>query len=153
MAVEEKLRSMGLALPAAPSPVASYVAAVQTGNLVFSAGQIPTQNGELHWHGHVGAEVSEADACQAARVCALNALAAIKSVIGDLDRVTRVVRVNGFVSSADGFNNQPVVINGASDLLVELFGDAGKHSRAAVGVAQLPSNAPVEVDIIVEVGE
>lgn len=151
MTVEEKLKGMGITLPTAPSPVASYVPAVQSGNLVFSAGQIPTQRGELRWRGQVGADVSEDEAYQAASVCALNALAAIKSVIGDLDRIIRVVRVNGFVSSAEGFTNQPVVINGASDLLVELFGEAGRHSRVSVGVAQLPAGAPVEVDLVVEV--
>lgn len=151
MAVDERLQALGVALPPAPKPAGSYVPAVRTGDLVWSAGQLPYVNGTLTVTGKVGNEVSQDDAYAAARTCALNALAAIQSVIVDLNRIVRVVRVNGYVSSADGFTAQPAVINGASDLLVAIFGDAGKHSRAAIGVYQLPSDSPVEVDIVVEV--
>jgi enamine deaminase RidA (YjgF/YER057c/UK114 family) len=151
MSVEETLQGLGLSLPEPARPLASYVPAVQTGNLVYTSGQLPTQSGELRWRGSVGDEVTPDDAYQASRVAVLNALAAIKSVVGDLDRVRRVVRVTGYVASAAGFTDQPSVINGASDLLLELFGEAGKHSRAAIGVYQLPRDAPVEIDLIVEV--
>jgi enamine deaminase RidA (YjgF/YER057c/UK114 family) len=153
MSVEDTLQSMGLSLPAVPKPVASYVPAVRSGNLVFTSGQIPTQGGELKRTGKVGRDVGEDEAYEDARTAALNALAAIKSVIGDLDRIQRVVRVTGYVASADGFVDQPTVVNGASDFLLKLFGDKGQHSRAAVGVYQLPRNAPVEVDLVVEVAD
>jgi enamine deaminase RidA (YjgF/YER057c/UK114 family) len=120
---------------------------------VFCSGQLPTEAGTLKCRGRVGAEVTEDEAYDAARTAALNALAAIKSVIGDLDRITRVVRVTGYVNSAMGFTNQPTVVDGASDFLVKLFGEAGQHSRVSVGVFQLPRDAPVEVDMVVEVAE
>lgn len=151
MSVEDRLQSLGLTLPTPATPLASYVPAVQTGNLVFTSGQLPTVGGELQRRGQVGDEVTLEEAYEDARTAVLNALAAVKAVVGDLDRVTRVVRVNGFVSSALGFTDQPSVVNGASDLLVQLFGDAGQHSRAAIGVYELPRDAPVEIDIIVEV--
>lgn len=151
MTVEEKLASMGLSLPNVAPPVASYVPAVRSGKLVFTSGQLPTQKGELHFRGKVDADINEDTAYDAARIAALNALAAVKSVIGDLDKITRVVRVTGYVNSSEGFTDQPIVINGASDFLMELFGDTGKHSRAAIGVYQLPLNSPVEVDIVVEI--
>lgn len=151
MTVAEKLHSLDLSLPVTPTPVASYVPAVQVGNLVFTSGQIPTRDGKLTVTGQVGLDLNEDQAYEAARTAALNALSAIQSVVGSLDRVKQVVRVNGYVNSADGFTDQPMVVNGASDLLVELFGEAGKHSRAAIGVAELPLDAPVEVDVIVEV--
>jgi enamine deaminase RidA (YjgF/YER057c/UK114 family) len=131
--------------------LASYVPAVQTGNLVFTSGQLPTVRGELQRQGQVGADVTLDEAREDARTAILNALAAVKSVVGDLDRIERVVRVNGFVNSVPGFTDQPTVINGASDLLLQLFGDAGRHSRAAIGVSALPRNAAVEIDITVEV--
>lgn len=151
MTVEQQLESMGLSLPRVAKPIASYVPAVRTGNLVFCSGQLPIEQGALKWRGRVIEEVSEDDAYEAARIAALNGLAAIKSVIGDLDKIVRVVRLTGYVSSSLGFTNQPVVVDGASDFLVKVFGDAGKHARVAVGVSQLPLDAPVEVDIIVEV--
>lgn len=151
MTVEEKLHSMGLSLPQVAAPVASYVPAVRSGNLVFTSGQLPTQAGELHYRGKVDVDIDEDTAYETARIAALNALAAVKLVIGDLDKIQRVVRVNGYVNSSEGFTDQPVVINGASDFLMELFGDSGQHSRAAIGVYQLPLNSPVEVDIVVEV--
>lgn len=151
MTVEQSLQSMGLSLPEIPKPVASYVPAVQTGNLVFTSGQIPTQGGKLLHRGSVGDEINEDDAYDDARIAALNALAAIKGVIDDLDRITRVVRVTCYVSSASGFTDQPMVANGASDFFLKLFGDAGQHARSAVGVYQLPLDAPVEVEVVVEV--
>jgi enamine deaminase RidA (YjgF/YER057c/UK114 family) len=151
MTVEETLQSMGLSLPQVPKPVASYVPAIQTANLVFSSGQLPTQGGELKRTGKVGLDVNEDDAYEDARTAALNALAAIKSVIGDLDRIQRVVRVTGYVASADGFVDQAIVVNGASDFLLKLFGERGQHARTAIGVYQLPRNAPVEVELVVEV--
>lgn len=153
MTVEEKLESMGLSLPQVAPPVASYVPAVRSGNLVFTSGQLPTQAGELHFRGKVNVDIDEDTAYEASRIAALNALAAVKSVIGSLDKIKRVVRLTGYVNSSEGFTDQPVVINGASDFLMQLFGDAGQHSRAAIGVYQLPLNAPVEVDIVVEVSE
>lgn len=150
-AVEGKLAALGLELPQVAAPLASYVPAVQTGNLVYTAGQLPLVNGELPVVGRVGAEVDEQTANAQAQQCALNALAAVKSVVGDLDRIVRVVKVVGFVASTPEFVNQPFVINGASDLLGSVLGDAGVHARSAVGVAVLPRNAPVEVELIVEV--
>jgi enamine deaminase RidA (YjgF/YER057c/UK114 family) len=153
MSVEDTLQSMGLALPPPARPVASYIPAVRTGNLVYTSGQIPTRDGKLTRRGQVGLEISEDDAYEEARTCTLNALAAIKDLIGSLDSITQVVKVTGYVNSADGFTDQATVVNGASDLLVKLFGDRGRHARAAVGVAELPLDAPVEVDLIVEVGD
>jgi len=146
----EKLAELGVELPAVVPPLAAYVPAVRTGNLVYTAGQLPIASGKLVGTGKVGAEVSPEDGKALARVCALNALAAVHSLVG-IDAVTRVVKVVGFVASAPGFHGQPAVINGASELLGEVFGDAGAHARSAVGVSELPPDAPVEVAIIVEV--
>lgn len=151
MNVEEKLVGLGLKLPEAAKPVAAYVPAVRTGNLVYTAGQVPFRNGELAYRGTVGGDVTQDEAYDAARISALNALAAIKDVVGDLDSVVRVVRVCVYVSSAHGFHGQPQVANGASELLQDIFGDRGKHARSAVGVADLPLGAPVEVELLVEV--
>lgn len=141
----------GITLPEPPSPVAIYVPAVRSGNYIYTSGQLPLRNGVLSATGKVGAEVSTSDAADAARQCALNALAAIRALVGDLSAVKRVVKVVGYVSSAPGFVDQPAVINGASRLLGEVFGeDAGEHARSAVGVAALPLDAPVEVEVIVE---
>jgi enamine deaminase RidA (YjgF/YER057c/UK114 family) len=150
MTIAERLNELGLALPPVVPPVAAYVPAVITGNLVYTSGQLPMVGGVLSAVGKVGAEVGADEAQEYARICALNALAAADSVIGSLDRVTRVVKVTGFVASAPDFTGQPGVINGASQLLGEVFGDAGKHARSAVGVAVLPLNSPVEVEIILE---
>lgn len=152
-AVEERLSALGLTLPEVPSPAGSYVPALRSGRYVHTAGQVPLENGRLRLSGKVGAEVGADDAKALARVCALNALAAVHSVVGDLDRVVRVVKVTGFVASATDFTGQPGVINGASELLGEVFGDKGVHARSAVGVAVLPMDAPVEVEIQVELAD
>jgi len=150
MTVADRLAELGLALPPVVPPVAAYVPAQISGNLVYTAGQLPMVGGVLPAVGKVGAEVGADEAQEYARICALNALAAADSVIGSLDRVTRVVKVTGFVASAPDFTGQPGVVNGASELLGEVFGDAGKHARSAVGVAVLPLDAPVEVEVILE---
>ena len=150
MTVESRLAELGLKLPNVTKPLASYQAAVVTGNLVYTAGQLPLVDGELPAAGKVGAEVTPEEAAGYARTCALNALAAAASVIGSLDRVTRVVKVVGFVASAPDFTAHAGVMNGASDLLGEVFGEAGHHARSSVGVAVLPLNAPVEVELILE---
>ena len=146
-----RLGQLGVSLPQVVAPLASYVPAVRTGNLVYTAGQLPMEAGKLAGTGKVGAEITPEEGKAMARTCALNALAAVDSLVG-IDAVTRVVKVVGFVASAPGFHGQPSVINGASDLLVEVFGDKGAHARSAVGVAELPLDAPVEVELIVEVG-
>ncbi|EME16375.1 RidA family protein [Rhodococcus triatomae] len=146
-----RLAELGVDLPPVAAPVAAYVPAVRTGNLVYTSGQLPFENGALPVVGKVGDTVDADTAKSAARVCALNALAAIDALVG-LDSVVRIVKVVGFVASADGFTGQPGVINGASEFLGEVFGDAGVHARSAVGVAELPLAAPVEVELIVEVG-
>lgn len=146
----EKLRELNIALPEVAAPVASYVPAVQTGNQVWTSGQLPFVGGELPSVGKVGAEISADEAEDCARTAALNALAAIDAVVG-IDQVARVLKVVVFVSSATDFYGQPSVANGASDLMAEIFGDAGQHSRSAVGVAVLPKDSPVEVEVVVEV--
>lgn len=150
MSASGRLAQLGLTLPAVAKPLAAYVPAVRTGNLVYTSGQLPSVEGALTLTGKVGAEVTPEDAKIAARTCALNALAAVHALVG-VDAVTRVVKVVGFVASAPGFNGQPGVVNGASELLGEVFGDAGVHARSAVGVSELPLDAPVEVELIVEV--
>lgn len=151
MTPEEKLGELGLTLPEVVAPLAAYVPAVRSGNHVYTSGQLPIVDGKLLAVGKVGAEVSPEDAYQLARTCALNALAAVASVVGDLSNVVRVVKVVGFVASDPAFSGHPKVVNGASELLAEVFGDAGKHARSAVGVAVLPLDAPVEVELVVEV--
>ncbi|HYZ69391.1 MAG TPA: RidA family protein [Mycobacterium sp.] len=150
MSATERLAELGIELPGVVPPMAAYVPAVRTGSLVYTAGQLPVQDGKLVQTGKVGAEVSPEDGKALARLCALNALAAVHSLVG-IDAVSRVVKVVGFVASTPGFHGQPGVVNGASQLLGEVFGDAGAHARSAVGVAELPLDAPVEVEIIVEV--
>ena len=152
-AVEDRLAELGLTVPNVVPPVAAYVPAVRDGRLVFTSGQLPMVDGKLPATGKVGAEVDPATAKDLAQACALNAIAAIKAEIGDLDRVTRVVKVVGFVASAPDFIGQPVVVNGASELLVKAFGDKGIHARSAVGVVALPLDAPVEVEVVVSVEE
>ena len=150
MSVKEKISSLGLSLPTAAAPVAAYVPAVKSGNLVFTAGQLPVVDGKLLKEGKVGRDVTAEDTKELAQLCALNALAAI-SLVADLDQIERVVRVGGFVNCAPGFTAIPGVINGASEFLIKIFGDVnGKHARTAVGVAELPLNAPVEVEVIVQ---
>ncbi len=150
MSVEQRLSELGIELPTVATPAGAYVPAVISGNLVFTAGQIPLIDGKLMAEGKVGAEISPELGRAIARRCALNAIAAVKSVIGDLNRVKKVVKVVGFVASVPEFTGQPGVLNGASELLEQVFGQVGIHARSAVGVAALPLNAPVEVELIVE---
>ncbi len=150
MSWSDRLAEQGIELPEVVAPLAAYVPAVRTGNLVYTAGQLPITAGQLVATGKVGADVAPEVAKTLARVCALNALAAVHSLVG-IDSVTRVVKVVGFVASAPGFNGQPGVINGASEFFGEVFGDAGVHARSAVGVSELPLDAPVEVEVVVEV--
>jgi enamine deaminase RidA (YjgF/YER057c/UK114 family) len=149
--IEKKIADFGLFLPEPPKPLAAYIPAVQSGNLVFTSGQLPIRDGQLLRTGKVGSEVSAEDAKALAEVCALNALAAIKMAIGDLDKIVRVVKVVGFVASSPDFSGQPTVVNGASEFLGSVFGDKGIHARSAVGVAVLPLDAPVELELIVEI--
>lgn len=148
--VRAKLAELGLALPVAAKPVAAYVPAIRTGNIVFTAGQLPMVDGALAKTGKVGGEISIEEAKKLAEVCALNALAAIETV-ADVNKIVRVVRVVGYVNGVAGFTQQPAVINGASELFLHIWGEAGKHARSALGVAELPLNAPVEVELTVEV--
>ncbi len=148
--IRKKLKEMGLEIPVAAVPLAAYVPAVKTGKLVFTAGQLPMVNGAIPITGKVGAEVSVEQAKELAQICALNALAAL-NLVADVDDVARIVRVVGYVNGAPGFVNQPAVINGASELLLALWGDVnGKHARSALGVAELPLNSPVEVELTFE---
>ena len=149
--IETKIQMLGLILPEIPKPLASYVPAKQSGKLVFTAGQLPLVKGDLVSKGILGQDVLVEEAHKAAQICTLNALAAIKGVIGDLDRINQVVKVVGYVASTSTFTQQPAIINGSSELLLEIFGEAGKHARSAVGMAVLPLNASVEVELIVEV--
>jgi enamine deaminase RidA (YjgF/YER057c/UK114 family) len=148
--VDDRLRELGLALPPTPAPLANYVPAKRVGNLVYTAGQV-SRAVDRDYFGKVGDDVGLEDGQAAARACALNCLAALLSVIDSLDRVRQLVRVGGFVNAAPGFQQVPQVVNGASDLLVEVFGEAGRHARTAVGVAELPSNYAVEVELVAEV--
>lgn len=150
-AVEDRLTAIGLTVPEVAKPVAAYVPAVRAGDLVWTSGQLPTVAGELQARGKVGDEIGIPHAAELARTCALNALAAIKGVIGDLDQVVRVVKVVGYVASSPSFHDQPLVINGASELLGTAFGDAATHARSSIGVAVLPMDAPVEVEVVVQV--
>ena len=145
----DRLTELSIELPPVAAPAGSYVPAVRAGTLVYTAGQVPFVNGQLPATGKVGAQISLEEAQHYARICALNALAAVHSLVG-IDSVARVVKVTGFVASAEGFTGQPAVLNGASDLLGEIFGEAGRHARSAVGVAELPLGAPVEVELVVE---
>ena len=150
MSVNQRISDLGIVLPQVATPAGAYVPAVVSGNLVFTAGQIPLVDGKLAATGKVGKDLTAEQAKEIARICALNAVAAVKSVIGDLDRVKKVVKVVGFVASDPSFSQQPAVVNGASELLEQIFGERGIHARSAVGVAVLPLDAPVEVELIVE---
>ena len=150
MTPEERLKKMNLELPKTSTPVGAYVPALRAGNLAWTSGQLPMRDGKLCCTGTVGAEVTLEDAGECARVAVLNALAALSAILGGLRKISRVVQVTGYVSSAPGFTQQHLVLNKASELLVEVLGDAGKHTRAAVGVASLPLNAPVEIALLVE---
>ncbi len=152
MGVEEKLKEMGIVLPTAPKPVAAYVPAVQAGNLVFVSGQLPFVDGKIKYTGKLGKDLTIAEGYEAAKLCAINALSIVKSVIGDdWSKVQRIVRLSGFVASADGFTDQPKVINGASEFFQAVFGTAGEHARSALGVNELPLGAAVELEVIVQV--
>ena len=151
MSAETKLQELGITLPEAPKPVAAYVPFVKDGDLVYTSGQICLEAGQLKYKGKVGGELSQEEGYQAARLCAVNTLAVLKSAIGSLDKVVQIVKVTGFVNSASGFSAQPAVVNGASELYQQVFGDAGRHARSAVGVSELPLGSPVEVEIIARV--
>ena len=148
--LDDRLAELGLVVPATSKPVASYIPAIAVGNLVYTSGQLPMIDGQLPATGKVGAEIDPDAARQLARTCVLNGLAAARTAIGSLDRITRVIKVVGFVASDPGFFGQPQVINGASELLSDIFGEAGVHARSAVGVAVLPLNAPVEIEFVFE---
>jgi enamine deaminase RidA (YjgF/YER057c/UK114 family) len=151
-AIEARLEKLGISLPPAPAAVASYVPYVRTGDLVFVAGQIPISGGDIVCRGAVGAEVSVEDGAAAARLCALNIIAQVRAACdGELDRVVRCVRLGGYVNAAPGFVDHPKVVNGASELIVEVFGEAGRHARIAVGAASLPLGVAVEIDAVFEV--
>ncbi len=151
MSFEQKLTELGLALPAPPKPVATYIPAVLAGELLFLSGVIPFRDGKLVFVGKLGRELTVEQGYEAAGIALLNALSIIRQELGTLDRVRKIVRMTGHVASADGFVQHPAVINGASDLLVRIFGEAGKHARVALGAAELPLNAPVEIELIVQV--
>jgi enamine deaminase RidA (YjgF/YER057c/UK114 family) len=151
MSYEEKLKALGLELPEAPKPVATYVPAVQAGNLLFLSGVLPMRSGQLAFAGKLGRDLTVSQGVEAAQVAILNALAIVKHELGSLDRISRVVKVVGHVASAEGFTDQPQVLNGASDLLVAIFGDRGRHARVAIGAAELPRRAAVEIEVIVAV--
>ncbi len=151
MSAEQRIKELGIKLPQVTNPIGAYIPATRSGNLVFTSGQIPLAQGELKFKGVVGSDLTVEQGYEAARLCALNGLAAIRDLIGSLDHIKRVVKVVGFVNSAPGFEAHPKVINGASDLLVEILGDAGRHVRSAVGSPGLPIGAAVEVEFTVEV--
>lgn len=153
MTIEDKLKRMNIKIPMVSEPVASYIPYRRTGNYIYISGQDCRINGKLKFEGKVGKDVTEEEAYEAARIAAINLLAVLKSAIGNLDKVVKIVNLHGFVNSADGFVRQPMVINGASDLLVEIFGEKGKHSRCALSANELPFNTPVEIEMIVEVEE
>lgn len=149
--IEEKINQLGFTLPAAPKPLASYIPAVKVGALVFTAGQLPINDGSLAFKGKLGKDLNEDEGKKAAQLCALNCLSVLKKEIESLDNIDRIVKLTVFVNSSEGFINQPQVANGASDLIKEIFGENGRHVRSAVGVAELPLNAPVEIDMIVKI--
>lgn len=153
MNIEKKIEKLGYKLSVPPKPLASYMPVIKTGKFIFTAGQIPMVEGQLKYSGKVPTTISQEDAIQAAEICALNCLSVIKSEIGDLDKIQKIIKVTVFVNSTEDYSNHPSVANGASELLVKIFGDAGKHARSAVGVSSLPLNAPVEVELIAELNE
>jgi enamine deaminase RidA (YjgF/YER057c/UK114 family) len=150
--VRAKLAELGLTLPVAAKPVAAYVPAIRTGNIVFTAGQLPLVNGEMAGTGKVGSDVSVDDAKKLAQICAINCLAAVETV-ADVNKIVKIVRVVGYVNGVPGFINQPAVVNGASELFLHIWGEVGKHARSAVGIAELPLNAPVEIELTVQISE
>ncbi len=152
MSAEDQLITLGLTLPPAPKPVASYVPAVRSGNLLFLSGILPMKDGKPAWTGKLGRELTVEQGAEAARWACLNALAVVRAELGSLNAVTRIVRLGGHVASADGFTQQPAVVNGASDLLVSIFGEAGRHARLALGTHELPLGAAIELELIIEFG-
>lgn len=153
MNIYKRLNELGIELPAPPKPVASYIPAVKTGNLLYLSGQTPMLNMEMVYSGKVGQDLTEDEGYQAARLCAINCLSQAQTVLEDLNQITRVIKLNGYVNSGPGFYHQPFVMNGASDLLVEILGEKGKHARTALAAPELPFNAAVEVELILEVAE
>ncbi len=149
--VEDKIKEFGFTLPETPQPLAAYIPAIRTGDYVYTSGQVPFADGELMYSGKIGFDLSIEEGQEAAELCVLNALSAVKSVIGDLNKIEQIIKVTVFVNSADGFTDQPKVANGASELLGNIFGDAGRHVRSAVGVNELPVNSAVEVEMFVKV--
>ncbi len=150
---EAKIKALGLEIPEAPKPLAAYVPAVKINDLVFTAGQVPIKDGKLMYEGKVPTDITPEEAQKAAEICAINCLSAVKSVIGNLDKIEKIVKLTVFVASAEGFVSQPQVANGASELMVKIFGEAGKHARSAVGVGELPLNSPVEIEMIAKIKE
>ena len=153
MNIETKLEELGITLPEAPSAVATYQPWIQTGNLIFTSGQLPFRDGLIAYEGKLGSELSEEDGYQAARQCALNAIAQLKAAAGNLNKIRKIVRIEGYVHCADGFRGHPQVINGASDLIVEIFGEKGRHTRLALGINEMPVNAAVQLAITAEVDD
>jgi len=149
--IEEKIKQLGITIPEAAKPLAAYIPALKVGNLIMTSGQVPIAAGVIKYQGKVGKNLTEEEAKEAAKLCAINCLSAVKSIIGNLDKIKRIVKLSVFVNSAEGFTAQPKVANGASEFIVEIFGDAGKHVRSAVGVSELPLNSAVEIEMIVEV--
>ncbi len=149
--IEENIIKLGFRLPDPPKPLAAYVPALQSGGFVYTAGQLPIVDGQLKFSGKLGKEINEEEGKKAAEICALNCLSAVKGVLGSLDEIEQIVKLTVFVNSAEGYTNQPIVANGASELMEKIFGEKGKHARSAVGVNELPKNAPVEIEMIVKV--
>ena len=149
--IEEKINQMGIEIPEAAKPLAAYIPALKVGNLIMTSGQVPVSKGVIKFQGKVGKDLSEEEGKEAAKLCAINCLSAVKSVIGSLDKIKRIVKLTVFVNSTSGFMAQPMVANGASEFIVEVFGDIGKHARSAVGVSELPLNSAVEIEMMVEV--
>ena len=149
--IEEKINQMGIEIPEAAKPLAAYIPALKVGNLIMTSGQVPVSNGVIKFQGKLGKDLSEDEGKEAAKLCAINCLSAVKSLIGNLDKIKRVVKLTVFVNSSTGFMAQPKVANGASEFIVEVFGDIGKHVRSAVGVNELPLNSAVEIEMVVEV--
>jgi len=153
VSIETKLKELGITLPEAPAAVAAYQPWIQTGNLIFTSGQLPFRDGQIAYEGKLGAELSQDDGYQAARQCALNAIAQLKAASGNLDKIQKIVRIEGYVHCADGFRGHPQVLNGASDLAAEIFGEKGKHTRLALGINEMPLNAAVQLAMTAEVAD
>ena len=153
MSIEDKITELGITLPEAPAAVAAYQPWIRTGNLIFTSGQLPFRDGEIAFAGKLGAKVSDEDGYQAARQAALNALAQIKSATGDLDKVQKIVRIEGYIHCSEGYRGHPQVLNGASDLIAEIFGDRGQHTRLALGINEMPLNAAVQLAMTVEIAD